>query len=105
MKLAAAEFVGRYDFAGFAANRGKKESNMTRTVHSVVVRRRGPCITLDIDGDGFLYKMARLIVGSLVQHASGKLSIEELIGRLRGRIAKARLVAPAGGLFLLRVRY
>ncbi|MDQ2824215.1 MAG: tRNA pseudouridine(38-40) synthase TruA [Verrucomicrobiota bacterium] len=105
MQSTAAQFVGRHNFGGFAANRGKKELNTSRTVHSFVVRRRGPCITLDIDGDGFLYKMARLMVGSLVQHASGKLPIEELTGRLSGRIGKARLVAPAGGLFLLRVRY
>jgi tRNA pseudouridine38-40 synthase len=105
MKSTAAQFVGRHDFASFAANRGKKELNTDRTLHSIVVRRRGPCVTLDIDGEGFLYKMARFIVGSLVQNASGKLAIEDLLSLLRGRSPKGLLVAPAAGLFLLRVRY
>ena len=73
LKVAAKDFVGTHDFAGFAANRGKREKSTIRTIYSVRVRRNGPCVTLDFDGDGFLYKMIRLIVGSLVKCALGKL--------------------------------
>ena len=106
LKTAANYFAGKHDFAGFAANRGKPEDNTVRTIDSVQVRRKGSCVTIEFDGDGFLYKMARLIVGSLVRCALGKLSIEEIAGRLAsGRPGPARFAAPAEGLFLVRVRY
>jgi tRNA pseudouridine38-40 synthase len=100
-------FIGTHDFAGFAVNRGGESKNDTvRTIHSIIVRRRGPCLTLDFDGDGFLYKMVRLIVGTLVQCASGQLEMPEIAKKFsRKPCSKGRLVAPADGLFLLRVRY
>jgi tRNA pseudouridine38-40 synthase len=106
LKGAANHFVGTHDFAGFAANRGKPENSTVRTLYSVQVRRHGPCLTIEFDGDGFLYKMVRLIVGSLVRCALGKSSVEEVTDRLAsGRIGQARFAARAEGLFLVRVRY
>ena len=106
LKVAAKHFIGTHDFAGFAANRDQREKSTIRTIHSVGVRRSGPSVTLDFDGDGFLYKMIRLIVGSLVECALGKLRIEDLTGRLASAQAgMPRLAAPAQGLFLVRVRY
>ncbi len=106
LKKAAKAFAGTHDFAGFAANRGKPEKNTIRTIYSVRVRRNGPCVTIDFDGDGFLYKMVRLIVGSLVQCALGKMRIEDLTERLDfSQAGRTRLAAPAEGLFLVRVRY
>ena len=106
LKGAANHFVGTHDFAGFAANRGKPEDSTVRTIYSVQVRRRGPCLTIELDGDGFLYKMVRLIVGSLVQCALGKSLVKEVTDRLAsGRIGQLRFAAPAEGLFLVRVRY
>jgi tRNA pseudouridine38-40 synthase len=106
LKTAAKHFVGTHGFAGFAANRGKREKSTIRTIYSVRVRRSGPCITLDFDGDGFLYKMIRLIVGSLVKCALGKLRIEDLTdGLASAQAGMPRLAAPAAGLFLVRVRY
>ena len=58
------------------------------------------------EGDGFLYKMVRLIVGSLVKCALGKMQIEDLTARLHsGRVGPARFAASAEGLFLVRVHY
>jgi tRNA pseudouridine38-40 synthase len=106
LKAAAKHFVGTRDFAGFAANRWKREENTIRTIYSVGVRRSGPCLMLDFDGNGFLYKMVRLIVGSLVKCALGKLRVEDLTNRLASAQAGTpRLAAPAEGLFLFRVRY
>jgi tRNA pseudouridine38-40 synthase len=99
-------FVGTHDFAGFAASRGKPPKTTVRTINSVRVRRSGPRVTVEFDGDGFLYKMVRLIVGSLVHCALGKLPIEEITDRLAsGRTVQARFASPAEGLFLVRVRY
>src|SRR4030095_616767 len=72
LKAAAKYFVGTHDFAGFAANRGKPEKSTIRTIYSVHIRQSGSCLTIDFDGDGFLYKMVRLTVGSLVKCALGK---------------------------------
>ena len=58
------------------------------------VRRKGPCVTLDFDGDGFLYKMIRLIVGSLVKCALDKLSVEDLTDRLASAQARADRASP-----------
>jgi tRNA pseudouridine38-40 synthase len=106
MRSAAALFAGTHDFAGFAANRGQRETDTIRTIHAVNIRRRGACLTIDFDGDGFLYKMVRLIVGSLVQCATGKTTVEKVVESLGGKPShEGRLVAPAEGLFLVRVRY
>ena len=106
LKRAAKCFIGTHDFAGFAANRGKREKSTIRTIYSVRVRQNGSCVTIEFDGDGFLYKMIRLIVGSLVRCALGKMRVEDVIQRLdTGPGDRARFAAPAEGLFLVRVRY
>jgi tRNA pseudouridine38-40 synthase len=106
LQKAAKHFVGTHDFAGFAANRGKPEESTIRTINSVRVGQKGPCLTIDFDGDGFLYKMVRLIVGSLVKCGLGKIRVEDITARLHsGQIGAARFAAPADGLLLVRVRY
>lgn len=106
LSKAVKPLVGTHDFAGFAANRGKVEKSTTRTIRSVRVRRSGACVTIDFDGNGFLYKMVRLIVGSLVRCATGKMPVEEVVQQLNLRQpGHARFAAPAEGLFLVHVRY
>ena len=106
LKSAAKHFVGTHDFAGFAANRGKQEESTVRTINAVRVRQKGSCVTLEFEGEGFLYKMVRLIVGSLVKCALGKMRIEDITARLHsGQIGPSRFAAPAEGLSLVRVRY
>ena len=106
LKSAAKHFVGTHDFAGFAANRGKPETTTIRTIHSVRVSQKGPWVTIEFDGDGFLYKMVRLIVGSLVKCALGKIHVDDLVARLHSRqLGAGRFAGPAEGLFLVRVRY
>jgi tRNA pseudouridine38-40 synthase len=106
LQSAAKHFVGTHDFASFAANRGTSEPSTIRTIDSVSVHQKGPCVTIDFDGNGFLYKMARLMVGALVKCALGKMSIDEIASRLQSnKVGSARFVAPAEGLYLVRVRY
>jgi tRNA pseudouridine38-40 synthase len=106
LRAAAAKFAGQHDFAGFAANRGKKNTDTVRNIKSVRVRKRSSCITIEFEGDGFLYKMVRLMVGAAVQCATGKLSVQEMAARLdSGRPNGPRPAAPAAGLLLFRVRY
>jgi tRNA pseudouridine38-40 synthase len=106
LNSAAKHFVGTHDFAGFAANRGKPERSTIRTINSVRVHQKGPCVTIDFDGNGFLYKMVRLMVGALMKCALHKMRIEEIASRLHsGKAGSARFAAPAEGLYLVRVRY
>ena len=117
LNSAAKCFIGTHDFASFAANRGKSanrtdssrgepERSTIRTIHSVRVRQKGPCLTIEFDGEGFLYKMVRLMVGALVKCALGKMRIEEISARLKStEFGSPRFAAPAEGLFLVRVRY
>jgi tRNA pseudouridine38-40 synthase len=106
LKSAAKPFVGTHDFAAFAANRGKPEPSTIRTINSVRVLQKASCVTIEFDGNGFLYKMVRLMVGALVKCALGKMRIDEITSRLRsGKIGSARFAAPAEGLYLVRVRY
>jgi tRNA pseudouridine38-40 synthase len=106
LKSAAKYFVGTHDFAGFAANRGKPERTTVRTINSVRIRKEGPCVTIEFDGDGFLYKMVRLMVGALVKCALGTMHVQDITVRLKSsEPSPARVAAPAEGLFLVRVRY
>jgi tRNA pseudouridine38-40 synthase len=108
MAAAARLFVGRHDFASFAANRGAPVADTMRTMQRIRVSKSGPLFTLEFEADGFLYKMARLMVGALVEVGLGKTSADGIRSRLRDpkrRFSQARHVAPAGGLFLVRVRY
>lgn len=104
----AQQFLGRHDFRGFAANRGTPEDETVRTISSALVRKNGKCITLEFRGDGFLYKMVRMMVGALVRSARD----EALAGEIRERLSNprsakslARPAAPACGLYLVRVFY
>ena len=106
LRAAAAQLVGTHDFASFAANRGKKVFDTTRTITRIRITGRAPLITLTFEGNGFLYKMVRLITGTLARIAQGRAPLS-LIGDLlaaRGR-TKSQFVAPAEGLCLDRVFY
>lgn len=104
LREAARKIIGRRDFAPFAANRGQPEVDTARTVRGVAVRRQGALLTLDFEGDGFLYKMVRLLTGSLVRCAQGRAPLSWLDALLAGQ-GKTSFAAPAEGLCLMRVLY
>lgn len=104
----AQRFLGRHDFAGFAANRGHVVIDTVRTITAARVRRSGKCLVLEFAGDGFLYKMVRLMVGALVRAAREEKTRDEIRIRLaqpRDNRFRARPAAPAQGLYLIRVSY
>ncbi len=106
MRACAGAFVGTHDFAAFAANRGNALASTMRTIRSVRVWRTASWTVIEFDGDGFLYKMVRLMMGAIIRCALAKESLAEVQRRLDAPGADgARLVAPAAGLTLVRVRY
>jgi tRNA pseudouridine38-40 synthase len=108
MSRAARLFVGRHDFRSFAASRGSPVSDTIRRIQRARVARKGALITIEFEGDGFLYKMVRLLAGTLVRVGLGEDSSNEIEARLRAPrrlFSRGRNVAPAAGLYLVRVRY
>jgi tRNA pseudouridine38-40 synthase len=106
IRSALRHFVGRHDFAAFAANRGYKCVSTIRTVTRCDLKRSGPLLTFIIEADGFLYKMCRGIVGTLVQIGRGKFLPDDLPRILASQDRRlAGMSAPAHGLVLWKVFY
>ena len=109
LRACTLQFLGRHNFAGFAANRGHPVESTMRTIRQARLHHTGGAIAIEFEGDGFLYKMMRLMVGAIVRCALGRTSLGEVRERLRHPVAASierhRLVAPAEGLTLIRVQY
>ena len=105
MVNAASHLVGRHDFLSFQ-NKGSFSSSTIRCVEKIKINKKGPLITVLIKADGFLYKMARNIMGTLVEVGRGKFFPAEIADILSVRDRrKAGPTAPPQGLFLWRVGY
>lgn len=104
-------FEGRHDFEGFGARRGNEteETSFVRTIARVELEELEWGWRLRYRGDGFLYKMVRLMTGAAVQAAQGRLRVDqvaELLDQPPGLpFGKSPLCAPADGLFLESVEY
>jgi tRNA pseudouridine38-40 synthase len=106
MRVGARLFLGRHDFTTFAGTRRYELESTTRTLTRCDIKRSGPLLTFIIDGDGFLYKMCRGIVGTLVQLGRGKFSQADLRRMLGARDRReGGMAAPAQGLVLWKVFY
>jgi len=98
-------FVGRLDFAAFAASGGSAQTTV-RTMESVTVEAAPPLTLIRFTADGFLYKMVRNLVGTLLDVGLGRLSLEDVREIMESRDRRlASATAPAHGLFLESVRY
>ncbi|HPZ90914.1 MAG TPA: tRNA pseudouridine(38-40) synthase TruA [Bacillota bacterium] len=105
MNSGARYLIGSHDFASFQAA-GSSVRDTRRTIRHLFCRRQGPLVTITCVGDGFLYKMVRIIVGSLVEIGLGRHSPDWLGQVLAGRDRQlAGPTAPAHGLVLERVLY
>ncbi|MEW6303005.1 MAG: tRNA pseudouridine(38-40) synthase TruA [Verrucomicrobiota bacterium] len=106
MRAGAKKFLGTHDFKSFAANRNYEVENTVRTLTRCDLKRSGPMLTFIIEGDGFLYKMCRGIVGTLVQLGQGKINERDLAHILTAKDRRAAgMTAPAQGLVLWKVFY
>jgi len=101
----AKDFIGTHDFAAFCAS-GSSVDETVRTVTKAQVTRDGSLVTFTVAADGFLYNMVRIMVGTLLEIASGKIpqdTIPDIISsKDRGR---AGITAKPHGLFLNDVIY
>lgn len=105
LNRAAAAFIGRHDYAGFCAS-GSTVEDTVRTVRRAQVTREGDMVLFTVEADGFLYHMVRIMAGTLLDIAAGRLAAEELPAIVAScDRSRAGFTAPACGLWLDRVFY
>ncbi len=105
MKQAARLLVGRRDFKSFCGNRHMKKSTV-RQLDSIDMICRGTCLEMHFLGEGFLYHMVRILVGTLVEVGQKKRQPQEMTVILEAKNRQAAgPAAPAQGLFLKQVFY
>ena len=103
---AAACLVGRNDFTSFCAQDAREPGNMERTVERAFWGRENGMVSFTVAADGFLYHMVRIMVGTMLWVAQGKLEPREMIRILAARDRKAAgPTAPPQGLYLRKVFY
>ncbi|PJD94618.1 MAG: tRNA pseudouridine(38-40) synthase TruA [Parachlamydia sp.] len=107
LQQAAQLFVGTHDFTSFAnLDLSKPNLNAVRTIKRVDLCEEFGGVRLEFEGNGFLYKMVRNIVGVLLDAARGKKTNEEILKIFAARDRKqcGRAVPPQG-LFLDHVDF
>ncbi len=105
MRRAAVSFCGTHDFIGFAAS-GFSVKTTVRTINSLEIKKNGDIITADVTGNGFLYNMVRIIIGTLVYVGGGRISAADIPDIISSKCrSRAGITAPAKGLCLEEVFY
>lgn len=105
MREAASYLVGEHDFVSFCNVRTDVE-NTVRTITALDILTNGNEITIRITGNGFLYNMVRIIVGTLIRVGRGFYEPEKVKEILEAKNRKAAgVTAPAHGLMLMEINY
>ncbi len=107
MNEAAAHFIGTHDFTSFCTvDPHRKKGDFHRTVSRCSVTREGDLVTVTVAADGFLYNMVRIIVGTLLYTAQGKIPPSRIPAIIEAcDRSQAGPTAPPEGLYLHRVFY
>ncbi len=106
IKEACRYIEGTHDFTSFSSTKTRVRGERVRTVYDAICEQHGDEILFIFRGDGFLYNMVRILVGTLIQIGRGVRLPEDIpvIMDAKDR-TKAGITAPPQGLFLWRVEY
>jgi len=105
MNRAKEYFKGEHDFKAFMSS-GSSVKSTVRKIHNIKMNENNNLIKLSITGNGFLYNMVRIMVGTLIDVGRGKIEEKKLIDIIEKRNRKsAGKTAKAEGLFLKKVYY
>lgn len=97
--------IGKHDFHGFCSSQATV-TNFEREIFDISIKKKGKVLKFSITGNGFLYNMVRIIVGTLLDCGRGKLSEEDIKTALKtGERKYAGKTMPACGLYLKKVVY
>lgn len=105
MNQACRKLIGKHDFIGFSSLKKTKKSTV-RTIKDLSIQREGELLHFTFVGDGFLYNMVRIIMGTLLEIGAGTLPLEAIdeVFEMKTR-QKAGETVPSHGLFLDEVYY
>lgn len=104
MKKACTYFIGEHDFSSFCAS-GSQVRDRIRTIYDLHVERENSLITVRVTGNGFLYNMVRIIIGTLIRVGEGKTAPSEIPGIIEAADRRyAGPTAPAKGLALVEIQ-
>lgn len=105
MNEACEKLTGSHDFIGFSSLKKSKKSTV-RTINEISIDTEGDLLHFTFIGDGFLYKMVRIIMGTLLEIGSGTMEPEYIDAIFESKIrSDAGMTVPAQGLFLDEVYY
>lgn len=105
MRQAAVCLIGKHDFKSFCSTRTQVE-NTVRTITELTIEKSGDMVVIRISGDGFLYNMVRIIVGTLMKIGLGIWTPERMQEILYAKDrSKAGPKAEAKGLTLVHIEY
>lgn len=105
MEQASKFFLGTHDFTSFCAAKTEVEDKV-RTIEAVDFSRENEMLTIRFVGNGFLYNMVRILVGTLLEVGSGERSPEDIQTILEQKDRTfAGKTAPGHGLYLWEVFY
>ena len=105
MREGAGFLIGTHDFTGFCTSRNKKKSAVRRS-KAIEIVPHGSQLEFVITGDGLLYNMVRIIVGTLIETGLGRRTPRSVAETLEGLDRQtAGFTAPAKGLFLTKAVY
>ncbi len=111
LEIALSHYVGKHCFKAFAANRGNETeaTDYTRTITTSQFETIENGYRITFTGDGFMYKMVRLLTGAAVQVSQGRVRLDDHLALLDQTKdlpnGKAPYCAPAAGLTLSQVDY
>ena len=105
MKKAASYIKGRHDFSAFK-DKGDEKKSYIRTIRHLTVKKEKGVIRIEIEADGFLRHMVRVIVGTLIEVGRGKIPPETIPQIIQSKDrSRAGPTAKPHGLTLVRVKY
>ena len=105
MKVASKYLIGEHDFRAFCSA-GSSVKDFNRTIYSVDIEQNSDSLVIKVCGNGFLYNMVRIIVGTLVEIGTGKLSVDCIEKMLKtGDRTFGGKTAKPQGLYLFSVEY
>lgn len=102
---ACEKLVGTHDFLGFSSLKKSKKST-TRTIDSITVEEEDGMLHFTFVGNGFLYNMVRIIMGTLLEIGDGTLEVSIIDDIFEQKVRRdAGKTVPAQALFLDSVTY
>lgn len=106
MQEACKWIEGEHDFTAFCSAKTDIKGSKIRTVYQVICQQEGDQITLIFRGNGFLYNMVRILVGTLIEIGKGERIASEMKDMIESKNReKAGITAPPNGLYLWKVTY